>query len=764
MHKKTMGRKMVFKGSLALRLAVWFLLLSILPLAVVALFILNDVSAGLTKLSVEHQQNQVKMLAAGLAHVSPVECAAIIEQSASNPSELMFIVSPDGQYLLHPEKDKPATSFANDYTEQVIAKILSGETGAVVESETERIIGYAPIPNQQSILVNVADQSSAAAVMMAIRRTSQFQLAVSLVIMAIAGGIAIWIVLGRPVRQLTRAAEQVSQGNLDVEVEPEDTVDELRMLALAFNQMTGQLRNLVSGLEQKVVELEKAELAIRSSERYFRALIENAQDIITVLDPDGTIRFESPAVEKVIGYKPKELVGKNVFDFVHPDDRGVILERFHQSLQEEGSTQKVELRFKHRDGSWRYLEAIGQNLTQDPIVKGGVVNSRDITGRKLLERQFRQSQKMEAIGTLAGGIAHDFNNILSSIMGYTELALLDVEKNSGLHEYLQGVMVAGNRARDLVKQILTFSRQAEQDLRPLYLETVLTEVLNLLRASLPSTIEIRHQVDSSALVMADATQIHQLIMNLCTNAAYAMELDGGVLKVSLDDAQIDTELPAQPTGVAPGSYVKLTVSDTGQGMLPEIVDRIFDPFFTTKEKGKGTGIGLSAAHGIVKSHGGEITVESEYGKGSTFCIYFPVAEKALLESDPIGDAQSAGKETILFVDDEQAIVNIGKQMLTRLGYQVTACTKSAEALELFAAQPENIDLVVCDMTMPKMTGEELARRLREIREDIPIIMCTGYSNKISELSAEKTGIDALLMKPLTMSQISSVIREVLDKK
>ena len=745
-----------------MRLAVWFLLLSIFPLAVVGIFVFDDVNAGFTKLNLDHQRSQTELLASSFGRIPFNDIATILPRSDTGQHGLFFVVNPGGQYRFHPDESKIGGAFHEDFSREAVRRILTGESGAVLERGTDRVIGFAPISDQQDILVNVADRSIAAAVLSTIRQTSQFQLAVSLLIMAAAGGIAIWIVVGSPLRQLTRAAEQVSKGDLNITVDPEDTVDELQMLARAFNQMTDQLRSLISGLELKVTELEEAEKAIRSSEEYFRALIENAQDIITVLDPDGTIRFESPAVEQATGYKPEELVGNNVFDYVHPDDRGIVLERFHQSLQKPGSVQHAQMRFKHRDGSWRHLEAIGQNLTHNPVVKGGVVNARDITERKRLEEQIRQSQKMEAIGTLAGGIAHDFNNILSSIMGYSELAMLDVEKNTQIHEYLQGVMAAGNRAKELVKQILAFSRQAEKDLKPLRVELVLSEALQLIRATLPATIEIQHQVDSSFLVSADATQIHQLIMNLCTNAAYAMEPDGGVLTVALDDVTLQTGVTQGPTTVLPGDYVRLTVSDTGHGISPEILDRIFDPFFTTKEQGKGTGIGLSVVHGIIKSHGGEITVSSEQGKGTAVTAFFPAIEKALMERDGSEETQPAGKETILFVDDEQAIADIAQKMLLRMGYKVHACTDSAEALDWFQDHPEKFDLVICDMTMPKMTGEKLAGKLRNTRPDLPIIVCTGYSNRLSELTAEKLGVNALLMKPITMSQIGKVIREVLD--
>ena len=386
----------------------------------------------------------------------------------------------------------------------------------------------------------------------------------------------------------------------------------------------------------------------------------------------------------------------------------------------------------------------------------------ELTRRKEAEAQLIQAQKMEAIGTLAGGIAHDFNNILASIMGYTELALLDIEKESQIHEYLQAVMVAGNRAKDLVRQILTFSRQTEIQLQPLQMGFVLSEVFKLLRASLPSTVEVRLQTNSEATVMGDVTQIHQLVMNLCSNAAGAMEQAGGTLTVALDDVRIDAPQPQGPSNLPVGSYVMLTVSDTGHGMSPDIMGRIFDPFYTTKEEGKGTGIGLSAVHGIVKSHNGDITVESKPGKGSTFCVYLPAVESNRADKVEAQEAMPAQNETILLVDDERSIAEIGRQMLMRLGYQVLACTDSAEALEIFRSEHDKFDLVVCDMTMPNMTGEELAGKLRGIQPNIPIILCTGYHNRVSELSARDMGVNAFMHKPVSMNQIGGLIREVLD--
>jgi len=387
---------------------------------------------------------------------------------------------------------------------------------------------------------------------------------------------------------------------------------------------------------------------------------------------------------------------------------------------------------------------------------------KELVKRKETEAQLIQAQKMEAIGTLAGGIAHDFNNILSSIMGYTELALFDIEDETELHEYLQEVLVAGGRAKDLVQHILTFSRRTEKIMKPVQLEPILKEVFKLLRASLPATIEMKQNISSNSVVLADLTQIHQLIMNLCTNAAQAMEKEGGTLEVNLGQEQLEESFTNQHTDIKPGAYMKLSVSDTGCGMAPDVIERIFDPFFTTKEKGKGTGIGLSAVHGIVKSHGGAITVFSEPGKGSIFKAFLPLIDKKVVEDNSIEQTILTGNESVLFIDDEQALVNMGKLMLEHLGYEVEACTDSLEALEKFKTQPDKYDLAICDMTMPKMTGTELAAKFREIRSDLPIILCTGYNANISELTAKKMGINAFVLKPIAMGKIGKIIRKVID--
>ena len=379
------------------------------------------------------------------------------------------------------------------------------------------------------------------------------------------------------------------------------------------------------------------------------------------------------------------------------------------------------------------------------------------------EEKLRQAQKMEAIGTLAGGIAHDFNNILSAIIGYTELALLDAEKRSPLYHDLQGVLQAGSRAKELVKQILTFSRQVLRECKPIQIKPIAKEVLKFLRASLPTTIEIQQDIQSDALIMADPTQIHQVVMNLCTNAEHAMREKGGLLGVKLVDVILGSDFMDDHPELKPGTYLELTVSDTGHGISAHILNRIFDPFFTTKKTGEGTGMGLSVVHGIVRSCGGVITATSEPGKGSIIKAYFPVIDRQIEPETAVEEPVPTGNERILFVDDEPVLANIGKQSLETLGYDVETRTSSIEALELFKAQQDRFHLVITDMTMPNMTGEDLAQELMRIKPNIPIILCTGFSAKIDDQKASAMGIRAFVLKPMVLREIATTIRKVLDQ-
>ncbi len=386
------------------------------------------------------------------------------------------------------------------------------------------------------------------------------------------------------------------------------------------------------------------------------------------------------------------------------------------------------------------------------------------TENRQLEEQLRHSQRMEAIGTLAGGIAHDFNNILGIIVAYVQLALLDAAEKTKMHRYLREIFRASIRATDLVKQILTFSRQSNQERLPLLIKPIASEAIKMMRASLPTTIEIRHTFKPGLNpVLSDPTQIHQVLMNLCTNAAHAMEDHGGVLEVNLEEVEMEAGHPNLSIDMQPGRYQILTVSDTGHGMDESVKARIFDPYFTTKGPEKGTGLGLSVVHGIIRSHGGNIRCKSEPGKGSVFEIFLPTIEAGPPEKSTPVDSIPQGSERILFVDDEMALADIGMQTLQSLGYKVVSRTSSIEALEAFRTQPDQFDLLITDNTMPNMTGIELAKNIKRIRPDIPIILCTGFTEGILEEKIKALGIAGFLMKPIIRGDIAKVIRQVLER-
>ena len=381
------------------------------------------------------------------------------------------------------------------------------------------------------------------------------------------------------------------------------------------------------------------------------------------------------------------------------------------------------------------------------------------------ERQLQQVLKIQAIGTLAGGIAHDFNNILFPIVGYTELTMDEVSEDSVAHKNLEEILKAAHRAKNLVQQILTFSRQSDQERKPIKIQNIITETLRLLRASIPASIEIIHKIqDDCGHIMGDPTQIHQVIMNLCTNAYQAMQDKGGKLEVILTEIDVGYEEMIDKVGMQPGKHLRLLVKDEGCGMEASVLDRIFEPYYTTKEQGKGTGLGLSVIHGIVKNHRGDITVKSTPGKGTIFQVYLPLIE----DVDPDVEFESTdgaikGEERILLVDDEEQIVAMEQQMLENLGYRVTARTDSAEALKVFAEHPQNFDLVITDMTMPHMTGDQLAQKMLDIEPNIPVILCTGFNQAITEEKALAMGIQKFVMKPVVKKELATTIRTVLDQ-
>ncbi len=405
-------------------------------------------------------------------------------------------------------------------------------------------------------------------------------------------------------------------------------------------------------------------------------------------------------------------------------------------------------------------------LTAIANTLSGIIQRNRVTVEKTkLESLLRQTQKMEAIGSLAGGIAHDFNNLLTPILGYAEMALQDLGPGSPLVRNLSEVVRAAGLAKDLVRQILTLSRQSKFELQPVRMHLVVNEALKLLKSTIPSTIQIKNQLEKSdRTVLADPTQIHQVIMNLCTNAYHAMKKTGGILAVSLKTIHIDdTEKHLQSMMLEPGPYQVLDVSDTGTGMNRAVMEKIFDPYFTTKSKNEGTGLGLSVVQGIINSCGGHITVYSEPGRGATFRVYLPCSSENTSEKSPeIQTPMPTGTEHIMVVDDEKTIVDLMIAMLKARGYTVTGCVGSLQALGVFQENPHRFDLVVTDMTMPHMTGAQLAKALRTIRPDIPLIVCTGFSDLINEKKAAAMGFQRYLMKPVILRDLCQSVRDVLD--
>ena len=521
-----------------------------------------------------------------------------------------------------------------------------------------------------------------------------------------------------------------------------------------------------------ITEREQAEEALRESEQKYRTLFESSTEGFFLM----TDVFEDCNEQacRIWACDRKDIIGHSPVEFspaFQPDGRSSSeAARNYIEAALAGNPQFFYWKHKRKDGKLIDTRNSLKSITvaSKPLL---LATMGDISDRKRADKerekllaQLQQAQKMEAIGTLAGGIAHDFNNILAALIGYTELSLEEAEEGSSLHENLKEILVAGNRAKDLVRQILAFSRQAEHKSSPVKVGLIVKEALKLLRASLPTTIGIHEDIQTDSAVLADPTQLHQVLMNLCANAGQAMEEKGGTLDVSLVDVALDSDFTAQHPGIIPGPYVRLTVSDTGHGMAPDVLGKIFDPYFSTKEPGEGTGLGLSLVHGIVKSCDGTITAHSEPEKGSTFNVYLPVIEREAEAEIGPDEPVPKGTERILFIDDEQVLVNIEKQMLESLGYEVTTKTDGIEALELFKAQPDIFDLVITDMTMPKVTGEDLAAELMRIRPDIPVILCTGFSARINKKRSMAMGIRAFVYKPVLRRDIAKAIRQVLDSR
>jgi PAS domain S-box-containing protein len=491
-------------------------------------------------------------------------------------------------------------------------------------------------------------------------------------------------------------------------------------------------------------------------------LLELAYNAIIVRDLSGRITFWNARAEELYGFTRKEALGQVIHTLLQtrfPEPSGEHMAALTTQGRWEG-----EITHTTKDGRQLMIlsrQALQRDETGRPVAVMEI--NLDMTEQRRIEAELRQAQKMEALGTLSGGVAHGFNNLLAAIIGFTELVAGHAAKGSRDARHLERIIEAGIRGRELVRQLLAFIKKAEQEKKPLRLSSIVKETVTLLRATTPTTISIKvNTIGQSALILGDPTQIQQVIMNLCTNAIYAMQEKGGRLDIELSEQRV---LPSNgdPHEIDPGRYVKLIVRDTGIGISADIIDKIFDPFFTTKGLAEGVGLGLSVVHGIVKQHDGFITVISDPGRGSTFTLYFPEISEEQRTEGPEDVSIPTGSERILFVDDEEAIVEMGEDILAELGYDITSRMSSRGALELFRLDPSRFDLVITDQTMPEMTGIDLAREIFAIRADMPIIMCTGFSHLVDADKAAAAGIRAFAMKPLTKREIAKTIRRVLDE-
>ena len=530
------------------------------------------------------------------------------------------------------------------------------------------------------------------------------------------------------------------------------------------------VRSATVRLSRELAERRQVQEALEKEIGFSTTLVEASPTYYVAIDAQGKTIMMNQTLLLATGYSLEEVAGSDYLNtFVPEPERERLSEVFEKIihrreptvnenpiLTKDGRQLLVEWHGRPvftKDGELDFFFGVGIDITQ---------RRQDEEERQTFEKRLQQSYKMEALGTLAGGIAHDFNNVLSSLLGFTELAKIKLAKGKKVEKELNEVLKAGTRARDLVKQILTFSRQSGTKKSPLEITSLIKETIKFLRASLPTTIEIHyHPPSSETTVMADPTQIHQVIMNLCTNAAYAMKETGGVIDIRVSEKDLSNPDDPEQKGLPPGRYLQLSVSDTGTGIPGDIVDKIFDPFFTTKGLGEGTGMGLSVVHGIAHDLGGTVSVSSKPGRGTIFTIMLPRYSGKQYEPTMPHSLATMGKGTILMVDDEDGVLASGKEILENIGYTVTTAGSASEALDMFRADPDRFDMVLTDMAMPKMTGIELSRQLLSIRPELPIVLCTGSDIGVTPDTIEKAGIKMMVMKPLTINELAEAVYEAL---
>jgi two-component system, cell cycle sensor histidine kinase and response regulator CckA len=506
----------------------------------------------------------------------------------------------------------------------------------------------------------------------------------------------------------------------------------------------------------------QAEAALRASEERFRALVENSSDALLLIDGEGRIAYLSPSSDRHLGWAPAQMVGRSIFDFLHPEDRELVGVRLADTLGNPGQTISAQVRFHHADGSWRIMDGVGVNRLNDPAVAGIVINLRDITERRRLEEQLRQAQKMEAVGQLAGGVAHDFNNLLTAILGYCHLILDEVPEEDPLRPDLLEIQSAGERAASLTRQLLAFSRRQMLQPQLVDINTLVQQLEKLLRRLISEDVElVTALAPDLRSVTVDPASVEQILVNLAVNARDAMP-NGGRLTIETANVELDEASAPVLAGMRPGSYVMIAVSDTGSGMDAATRARVFEPFFTTKEQGKGSGLGLATVYGMVKQSGGYIWVDSEPGRGATFKAYLPATAPASGAPAAVSDTgDPLGSETVLLVEDEDAVRALAREVLRRHGYIVLEARHGVDALRVAERHADEIQLLIADIVMPHMSGRELAERLATVRPAMRILFMSGYADH-ALVHDDVTPIATFLQKPFTPEVLARKVRGILD--
>ncbi len=675
-----------------------------------------------------------------------------------------------GESITHIEKVNEFIDHSSTLT-NTGATVYKGLTG-------ERVIGtYIPLGIPQwAVITEMSVKEAYKDVLRSIIISVCFLLFT--VFLAVGIGLLLARKISVPIIKLTHTASRIAAGEIGLRAKFEGPY-EIVKLADAFNNMKKKLTTMLSKEEsrtrqlqdeitnRKIVEKEIKEFAQRLSIH-----IEQTPLAVIEWDFDFKVIQWNQSAETIFGYSKKEAIGHTGLELIVPDEVHDHVQQIWDDLVSGQGGARSTNENLTKDRRSIICEWYNTTLLDDNGIVIGVASLvPDITdGEKFeeekakLEMQLQQSQKMEAIGTLAGGIAHDFNNILGIILGYSDILKTDLSLDSSSDEKFDAIIKAGNRAKDLVSQILAFSRQNKKEFISIQPDLIIKEALKMLRASIPTTIKIDSNVPKSGSIIGDPTQLHQIVMNLCTNAYHAMRDTGGVLEVFLESIELEeNDTKVISLALPPGSYVKLEICDNGHGIDKITQQKIFDPYFTTKKKGEGTGLGLSVVHGIVKSFGGHISVYSEPDQGTTFRIYIPqhTSEVKTIQ-DSASEPNPTGYEHILLVDDEAQIVEMEKLMLESLGYKVSACTSSPEAFKVFQNQPEDIALVITDMTMPDMNGLQLLQRIRAIRSNIPVILCSGFSELINEEKAKHFDTLKYLKKPVLIRDLAIAVREILD--